>query len=400
LSGVFVIVAWLLGYYVKVENHYRNKAMKLANMDELTGLYNHRYFQDTLSQDIEKADQTQKNICLLFIDIDHFKFYNDLYGHGAGDIVLSKFGEILKYSINEQGTAARYGGEEFTVILPDILEEEALNLGNKIRDIFENTHFDGEENQPNGKLTISVGVSCYPEKAKSKQELINTADDALYRAKFFNKNRVESYYSILEELKSDIDEKHINLISSIKTLISVINAKDRYTYAHTERVVIYCELMANHLGLPECDKKTLRYGAYLHDIGKIEISKDILSKKAKLTEEEWNVLKTHPENGVEIVKTVDALKEVCPLILYHHERYNGMGYPHGLKGMDIPYLARILSVADSFDAMTSNRAYCQRRNYDEAIDELRKCSSTQFDPTIVQEFIKMLEVNKDRLDIV
>ena len=400
LSGVFIIVAWLLGYYVKLESQYRDKAMQLANVDELTGIYNHRYFQNALSEYVDKAAQDHKIICLLFIDIDHFKYYNDLYGHSAGDIVLNKFGEILKNSVAEKQIAARYGGEEFAVILPDLSEEEAAEIGNKIRGEFENTYFEGEENQPSGKLTISVGVSCYPEKAKTKQELINTADDALYRAKFFNKNRVVRYYSVLEELKSDIDEKHIDLISSIKTLISVINAKDRYTYAHTERVVIYCELMANQLGLSENDKKILRYGAYLHDIGKIEISKEVLSKKTKLTDEEWDMLKTHPENGVEIVKTVAALEEVCPLILHHHERFDGKGYPHGLKEDDIPYLVRILSVADSFDAMTSNRPYRQRKNYDEAIQELRKCSATQFDPGIVVEFVIMLELNKDSLDIV
>ncbi len=400
LSGVFVLVAYLLGYYVKIESHYREQAMHLANVDELTGLYNHRYFQNSLTQLTERAEHTHINICLLYIDIDHFKYYNDLNGHSAGDIVLKKFGEILKNNVSKQDIAARYGGEEFVVILPDTSQEEAVQIGDKIRTVFENTYFEGEENQPNGKLTISVGVSCYPQIAKSKQELINTADDALYRAKFFNKNRVEKYYSVLEELKSDIDKKHIDVISSIKTLIGVINAKDRYTYAHTERVVIYCELIANQLGLSENDKKTLRYGAYLHDIGKIEISKDILCKRTKLNDVEWDILKKHPENGVEIVKSVAALKEVCPLILHHHERYDGKGYPSGLEGEDIPYLVRILSVADSFDAMTSNRPYSQRKNYEEAINELERCSSTQFDPVIVHEFIKSLNINKNKLDIV
>ncbi|MFA9422640.1 MAG: HD domain-containing phosphohydrolase, partial [Sedimentibacter sp.] len=285
------------------------------------------------------------------------------------------------------------------VIVPDSSEDEAVNIGNKIRDVVEKAYFEGEEHQPSGKLTISVGISFYPEKAKSKQELIDTADDALYRAKFFNKNRVESYYSVLEDLKSHIDKNDIDIISSIKTLISVINAKDRYTYAHTDRVVIYCELMSNHLDLAEKDRKILRYGAYLHDIGKIQISKDILIKRTKLTDEEWNILKCHPENGVEIVRTVDALEEVLPIILYHHERYDGTGYPKALKAKDIPYLARILSIADSFDAMTSTRTYRQRKGYEEAIKELERCSATQFDPDITQEFIRMLEKNKDTLEI-
>lgn len=399
MSGLFIIVAWSLGYYVNLENDYREKAMQLANIDELTGVYNHRYFQNSLSEHIEYSEHNDKSICLLFIDIDHFKYYNDLYGHSVGDIVLSRFGEIFKNNVREQDIVARYGGEEFAIILPNVSEEEAVNVGNRLRDIVENTYFEGEENQPSGKITISVGVSSYPLKAKTKQELINTADDALYRAKFFNKNRVESYYSVLEELKSDIDEQHIALISSIKTLISVINAKDRYTYAHTDRVVIYCELMSNYLGLDDNDKKMLRYGAYLHDIGKIQISKDILIKRTKLTDEEWNILKSHPANGVEIIKPVSSLKDVCSIILHHHERYDGTGYPKGLKGLEIPYLDRILSIADSFDAMTSNRPYSQRKSYEDAIQELKDCSGSQFDPEIVDEFIKMLYKNKNKLDL-
>lgn len=399
LSGVFVIMAWLLGYYVKLENQHRENTLHLANIDELTGVYNHRYFQNSLSEHIHEADKSNKVLGLLFIDIDHFKYYNDLYGHSAGDVVLNKFGEIFKKNVRENDVIARYGGEEFAIILPDTCEEEAVEIGNRLRDAVENTHFEGEENQPNGNLTISIGVSYYPIKAKNKKELINTADDALYRAKFFNKNRVESYYSVLEELKEDIDEKHIDLISSIKTLISVINAKDRYTYAHTDRVVIYCELMANHLNLSDNDRKTLRYGAYLHDIGKIQISKDVLNKIGVLTDEEWNLLKTHPENGAQIVRTVTALSEVLPLILHHHEWYDGTGYPKGLMGDEIPYLVRILSVADSFDAMTSNRPYHKRKTYEQAVEELITCSSSQFDPDMVQEFIRMLSNNRNMLDL-
>ena len=398
LSVAFIVVAWSFGYYVKIENQYRVNAMKLINIDELTGLYNHRYFHNALTQCIKKADDTNGNVCLLFIDIDHFKYYNDSYGHTAGDVVLNMIGTIFKKNVRENDIVSRYGGEEFAIILPDVSEKEAIVIGDRIRNSVEDTYFEGEENQPNGKLTISIGVACYPEKAKRKKELINMADDALYRAKFFNKNRVESYYSVLEELKSDIDEEHIDLISSIRTLISVINAKDQYTYAHTDRVVIYCELMADHLGLSEMDKKKLRYGAYLHDIGKIQIPKDILNKKTKLTEGEWGILKTHPKNGVDIVKPVEALKDVLPLIHHHHERYDGTGYPYGLKGDEIPYLSRILNVADSFDAMTSNRPYHDRRSYDQAVQELELCSSKQFNPEIVKEFIKMLEKNKDKID--
>ena len=196
-------------------------------------------------------------------------------------------------------------------------------------------NFQGEENLPNKKLTVSIGISCFPDKAKNKVELINRADDALYRAKFFNKNRVEVYYSILEELKEDIQEEHIDIISSIKTLISVINAKDRYTFGHTERVVIYCDLIANKLNLSLEDKKILKYGAYLHDIGKIEIPKEVLNKRMVLTDEEWDCIKKHPENGTDIIRSVPSLQNVIPLILHHHERYDGKGYPTGLEKENI-----------------------------------------------------------------
>lgn len=201
------------------------------------------------------------------------------------------------------------------------------------------------------------------------------------------------YTSILDEIKTNIDEKDIELVTSIKTLISVINAKDKYTYGHVERVVIYSRIIADKLKLSEYDKKILIYGAYMHDIGKINISKEILIKKMKITSEEWKILKQHPENGVEIIKSVESLKVLIPLIINHHERYDGKGYPNKLKGKEIPYLARILTVVDSFDAMTSNRPYNERKTYEEGIEELERCSGTQFDPEIVKAFIEVIRSN-------
>jgi diguanylate cyclase (GGDEF)-like protein len=398
LSGVFLLTAWPMGFYVKLEKEHIEQLEGMVNIDGLTELFNHRYFHDELKEKIHFGEKSGKPVALVFIDIDFFKYYNDLYGHLMGDKVLKKIGVILKNSTRIKDIVARYGGEEFAVIMADTTEEEALKIAEGIRLEIEKTYFEGEENQPNGKLTTSIGVSVYPDKAKNDLELINSADDALYRAKFFNKNRVEAYTSILDDLKKDIDEEHIDLVTSIKTLISVINAKDRYTYAHVERVVIYCRLLADKLGLDEEDKKKLIFGAYMHDIGKINISKEILIKKMPPSVEEWEILKQHPSNGAEIIKPVESLKVIVPLILHHHERYDGKGYPAGLSGEDIPYLARILTVADSFDAMTSKRSYTNlRKTYDEAIEELRACAGTQFDPDITERFIEIIEGNKDSL---
>lgn len=270
LAAVFMLTAWPLGYYVKIENEYRKKLAKLANIDGLTEVYNHRFFHETLKNQIMSSKKSKYPISLILLDIDYFKHYNDLYGHQKGDEVLRKIGFILKNNVIIKDIPARYGGEEFTVILPNTSEKEAIFIAEQIRLDVERWKFEGEENQPKGNLTVSVGVSTFPDKAKSDVELIKSADDALYRAKFFNKNRVETYYSILEELKNDIEEDHIDLITSIKTLISVINAKDRYTYAHSERVVMFSKLLGDKLNLCEEDKKVLKYGAYMHDIGKIK----------------------------------------------------------------------------------------------------------------------------------
>lgn len=398
LAGVFILTSWPLGFYVKIEGEHIEMLERLVNEDGLTGVYNHRYFQDSLKEIIISAKKKEAKLAMILTDIDYFKHYNDLYGHQKGDEVLRCIGRILRDNSGEESITARYGGEEFAIILPNTNEEEALEIADRIRRIIEKTKFYGEENQPSGVLTVSMGISTFPDKAINEVELIKSADDALYRAKFFNKNRVETYSSILDDLKNNIEEKDIELVTSIKTLISVINAKDRYTYGHSERVVLYSKLLAEKLGLSREDKNNLTQGAFMHDIGKINISKEILLKKMPLTKEEWGILKSHPEEGIEIIKPVKSLEKIIPIIKHHHERFDGTGYPNNLKGEEIPYLSRVLSVVDSFDAMTSNRPYNKRKTYEEAILELRKFSGSQFDPSIAEKFIEVIEENKEKFD--
>ncbi|MGL5087815.1 MAG: diguanylate cyclase, partial [Clostridium sp.] len=325
LCGVFILTAWPLGFYVKVEGEHIKKLEELVNLDGLTGVYNHRYFQEQLKSKIEISTKAKEPISMIFIDIDYFKHYNDLYGHQEGDEVLKTLGKILSDNIRKNDVVARYGGEEFALLLPNTNEEDAIVIANELRLLIEKTKFYGEENQPKGKLTVSMGVSVYPNKAKTDIELIKSADDALYRAKFFNKNRVETYTSILDGLKNDTNGKDLELITSIKTLISVINAKDRYTYSHCERIVCYCRLLATKLNLSETDTNTLVYGGYMHDIGKINVAKEILIKKMPLDKDEWEIMKQHPQNGIDIIKSVKSLEKVAPIIYHHHEKYNGTG---------------------------------------------------------------------------
>lgn len=391
ICTIFIFLAWILGYYVDMGRKYITKLENLANKDGLTDLYNHKHFYDEIIDAIKLSKLKNQRLSLIFLDIDDFKIYNDLNGHQKGDYALKTLADILKDCIRTQDIAARYGGEEFAIIMKNTEESEAMILAEKIRLAIESSKFDGEENQPKGNLTVSIGISEYPGKAKNSTELIKSADDALYRAKFLHKNRVESYVSILDDIKDKVDAKDKEIITSIKTLISVINAKDRFTYGHVERVVMYSRLMADKLNLSDSDKEALIYGAYMHDIGKINISKKILIKKMPLADDEWLELKNHSLFGFDIIKEVHALKHVAYIVLHHHEQYDGSGYPYKLKGENIPYLARVLTVIDSFDAMTSNRPYNTCKSYEEGKEELIRCSGSQFDPEIVHAFIDIID---------
>lgn len=388
LVSSLMITSFILSLYINIENDYNLKLKELAVKDGLTGLFNHRSFQDILGSYIKNSKRENKEVSLLFMDIDNFKNYNDVNGHQRGDWLLTRLGEVLMNTVGDLGIVTRYGGEEFAVILYNQSEDIALNLGELIRQNIQNTYFIGQEHQPNKHITLSIGVSTYPKVAKTKKELIELADNALYRAKSFDKNRVERYYNILDEIDPSIDKKSLE---SVANMLNNINMKDKYTYGHSERVVIYAKKFATYLQMKDKDKKELLLGAYLHDIGKLEISKELLTKREKLSESEFNILRQHPTLGSDLVSSIKEFADVIPLIKYHHEKYDGTGYPSKLKGDDIPYLARILTIIDSFDAMTSKRPYNIRKDYKQAIGELEKCAGSHFDPELVYKFIEMLQ---------
>lgn len=388
LVSSLMITSFILSLYINIENDYNLKLKELAVKDGLTGLFNHRSFQDILGSYIRNSKKENKEVSLLFMDIDNFKNYNDVNGHQRGDWLLTRLGEVLMNTVGDLGIVTRYGGEEFAVILYNQSEDIALNLGELIRQNIQNTYFIGQEHQPNKHITLSIGVSTYPKVAKTKKELIELADNALYRAKSFDKNRVERYYNILDEIDPSIDKKSLE---SVANMLNNINMKDKYTYGHSERVVIYAKKFATYLQMKDKDKKELLLGAYLHDIGKLEISKELLTKREKLSESEFNILRQHPTLGSDLVSSIKEFAYVIPLIKYHHEKYDGTGYPSKLKGDDIPYLARILTIIDSFDAMTSKRPYNIRKDYKQAIGELEKCAGSHFDPELVYKFIEMLQ---------
>lgn len=372
------------GYY-KLLDHFRS----LANKDELTGLYNHRYFHEHLQEFINN----KTSLSLMLIDIDHFKLYNEMYGHPQGDQLLLHVSKLITNHLPESALCCRYGGDQFGVAVldKDEMPDAALGLAEQIRLAIVDQDFYGMEHMPKQRITVSIGLASYPEMAHNKEHLVMLADEALYKVKYTSRNKVQLYSSVIDELKGSFQfgKEEESLINTMKTFLTIINSKDRYTYSHTERNMEYAEALARKIQLPEEQINYLRYGALLHDIGKIEVPTEILNKRTRLDNQEWEIMKNHAIWGEQIVKQIKELQPSLSAIRHHHERYDGLGYPDGLAGENIPLSARILTICDSFDAMTTNRPYQKTKTVSEALEELSRCSGTQFDPLLVKAFIEV-----------
>jgi len=360
-----------------------------ADTDGLTGLYNHRHFHKCLEQEIARGTRFGSIYSLIMLDVDLFKAYNDTYGHLAGDQVLRKIGECIVDSIRTVDTAFRYGGEEFTVILPESHLDDAYKVAERIRQIIES-----KMSSSAMPITVSLGVATWPSDGLMREEVIACADAALYRAKQTGRNRTCLSSDILkpEVLVASAElETRPKALSIIYALAATVDAKDHRTYGHSKKVSDYAVVLAQAVGLPPERISTIRAAGLLHDIGKIAIPDFILNKEGSLTEDEWEPVKAHPRLGVEILRHVIDLVNCLPAILHHHEHYNGKGYPSGLKGDSIPLEARILSITDAYDAITSPRPYHKQLPPQQALDELRHYAGIQFDPELVDIFCKIME---------
>lgn len=294
LSLIMFIAAWLIGGFIDIERETIKKLAELANKDDLTGLWNKRYFYHALEELFAWAIKENANLSLIFADVDYFKTYNDALGHLQGDEALKKIGEIICLESPPRTVPVRYGGEEFAIILPGYSSQQALAVAEQIRQEVESYPFFGKEYQPAQKVTLSLGIATYPVHAHTPKELISRADDALFRAKLGRKNRTEIYFSVLDELCNSRTSTDEDLLHTLKTLLSVIHAKDRYTRGHSERVTKYAVIVGEYLNLSPEDIQTIKLSAFLHDIGKIEIERDLLNKPAPLSEEERSIFKQHP----------------------------------------------------------------------------------------------------------
>ncbi len=384
-TGLILLVAWSYGDYFKMANHFK----ELAIRDELTGLYNHRHIQSVMDEWFAE----EKPFAFLMLDIDHFKRYNDVWGHVHGDDVLRKIAGLLQEHSQKGELCARYNGDEFVLALPGSDLDELQARAEAIRRAVEQLELPRVDRLNRPPLTVSIGIAVYPEMADNKKDLLMRVDDAIYKAKVTGNNQVFLYESVLDEVQEDLaqEDPEQEVVRTLRVFLAILNSKDRYTYAHTERDVTYATALAKKIGLSEDRLRYLRLGAFLHDIGKVEVPTEILTKRGPLSKDEWVVMRNHVEMGVAIVRPIQSLAACLPIIRHHHERYDGAGYPDGLKDQDIPLEARILTIADSFDAMTTSRPYQRKRNLDEAIAELRQCAGKQFDPGLVEPFIDAVQ---------
>lgn len=388
---LFTCIAFLLSLAFKQHFHLFKEISEKANKDFLTGLNNHGYFKEILDKEVAAAKENDQPLCVVLLDIDDFKKYNDLYGHIQGDHLLQEFGALLKTAAEaENYTVARYGGEEFSIIMPNTSRQKAQLFMNELRKKTNDTYYKGVEKLPYGCLSFSAGIAECEKETYTISELLNKADQAMYTAKDQGKNLVQIYsqYSEYSAQRSLSLEKELE---EAEQQLRIFLSKDIYTYRHSKRVYQYAVDFSRLLALSDYERKTLILGAIIHDIGKIEIPRDILNKKGKLEPHEWEMMKKHVIWGREIISTNKKLEDLIPLVELHHERYDGNGYPYGLKGKSIPKLARILCIIDSFDAMTTERPYQKTKTFKEAIVELRDCSGKQFDPQFVEPFIAMIQ---------
>lgn len=366
-----------------------------AITDGLTKLYNHRYFHEVLGQIIQEKRYEVFSVAM--IDVDLFKLYNDLYGHSAGDKALAKIAKVIKKATGKDDFIARYGGEEFAIIFPHIEGNESFKAIEAIRKAVESSFLSNESNE---FITISTGVANYPYDGRTAEDILECADSAMYVAKRSGRNqsilfskKEEVYYSInnhkeAEKMQISIQSAYF---SAIYALAATIDAKDHYTYGHSESVSSYAVVLARAAGFAEEKVDVVKNAGLLHDIGKIGIPESILAKTNALSFEEYETMKRHVEISTSIIKHIPGLIKVIPAIMSHHERYDGNGYPRGIKGENIPLEGRCLCIVDAFDAMTTNRPYRKALSVEDAIAELKKYSGTQFDPMLTEIFIKLFK---------
>jgi diguanylate cyclase (GGDEF)-like protein len=368
-----------------------------ATHDRLTGVPNRETLLSVLTAEVERASRHYKPLSVAFIDIDRFKPINDTYGHNSGDAVLRQVAGLVADSVRASDTFGRYGGEEFMLILPETLPEDAVGLAEELRALVMQEPLliaDGQTIT----ATISIGIAGGRGSELQLDMLVDRADAAMYAAKSLGRNRTYLYRDLDEEApvrRAPISSEHRAQATAIgrwasdtatQALASVLSPQPHHRGRPSDMIAALATGIGIELGLPDEEIERIRIAALLHDLGKIAIPEEILDKPSTLTDAEWQAIGEHPRIGQVILEQASNLREAIPVVLHHHERYNGGGYPHGLRGNEIPLGARIVAVADAYHAMVHERPYKGALSHEEALAELRRHGGTQFDPEVVDVF--------------
>jgi diguanylate cyclase (GGDEF)-like protein len=349
-----------LGYLddITAEESLRKEIEYLNYHDSLSGVFNRRYFEE----ECKRLDVTRKMpLGIVIGDVNGLKITNDGFGHLAGDDLIKKAADAMQQSLRKEDIMARWGGDEFIILLPQTDYKDTLRIIERMQKNI------SQVNTQTGILSISFGMAIKKDETQVFQDVFKKAEDSMYRQKMYDSPSA----------------KNITLRTIISTLYKSSPREER----HSQRVASYARRISQAMGYDERYQKDVEAAGMLHDIGKIAVGADILEKKEKLTEEDWHELRKHPEIGYRILQNVSTLGDITNTILSHHEWYDGSGYPQGLCGESIPEISRMISIADAYDAMISDRPYRQAMSVETAKQELEKKIGIQFDPGITRIFL-------------
>jgi diguanylate cyclase (GGDEF)-like protein/putative nucleotidyltransferase with HDIG domain len=363
---------------------YRDR-LEQAIRDPLTGLLNRRFLYEAFATELERSERYGSSGSIVLLDVDDFKQVNDTLGHTAGDGVLCEIGRIALVTIRAADSFARVGGEEFALLLPETSQLEALIVAERVRRAVAAASI-----LPDRTITVSAGIATWPEDASVLEELEAKADAALYWAKRNGKNLCAVATEVVVPEAGDARD---GMLAHLHALVATIDSQHLNTRDHSQNVAAYAAALGEHLGLSRERIILLRRAALFHDIGKVAVRGEVLNKPSELTDAEFEEIKVHAVVGGAMLKH-SGFEVEASWVRSHHERLDGSGYPDGLEGAQIPLEARIIHVADSFEAMTSDRPYHAGIPVADAVEELRRCAGTQFDARLIEALVELLEMDK------
>jgi len=372
----------------------------LATMDLLTGIPNRQALLTRLNDEIERATRYDRQLSVVLIDIDHFKRLNDAHGHAAGDLVLHHVAQALQADLRSVDIIGRYGGEEFMAVLPETDVDSAATIAEKLRRLV-GRHEVALDDGNRVSVTLSAGVAGGLGGNVRLDALIRDADAALYAAKALGRNQVYVFHEVEDDRvvrraaiapsarEAAVEVGRHAMGEATRSLTDALAARPGWAGGPSTLIAEAATAMASTLGLPDGEIERIRSASLLHDLGKLAIPDEILSKPGELDEPEWRVVAEHPKIGQIVLEQAGALRDAATIVLHHHEWYDGRGYPHGLRGQEIPVGARIVAVADAYEAMIAGRPYRDAVSHQAALAELSRHAGVQFDPEIVALFTSM-----------